>query len=275
MKRMSDGEAMKPDYLITEQLGVHLIQFPHLIDAGLKAHGVSTRKGGVSQGPMLSLNMGRRLLDSKENIIENQRRAAEALGVSPGSFVFSDQVHGTKIQEVNLENFTDPIRETDGLITDVHGITLVTIYADCMPILIYDPEHKAIGMAHSGWRGTAQGIGPRLVQAMAGRYGSRPEHLLAALGPAIGPCCFEVGEEVVSTFRAMDLLKSESAWLTYRNGNPHVDLNHINRVLLTDTGIDSEAIKSASLCTRCNSDLFYSHRRDQGNTGRMAALMAL
>lgn len=275
MRRIVNGELMKSDYLLTEHLGIHLIQFPHFIAAGLKAHGISTRKGGVSQGPVASLNMGKRSLDLQENIIENQRRAAEALGVSPGSFVFSDQVHGTRIREVTLENLTEPISETDGLMTAVQGVTLVTLYADCMPILMYDPEHHAIGMVHSGWRGTAQGIGPGLVQAMADRYGSKPERLLAALGPSIGACCFEVGEEVVSTFKAMDPLKNDSDWLTFQNGNPHVDLNHINRLLLLNAGVDSRQIKSASLCTQCNSDLFYSHRRDRGNTGRMAALMAL
>lgn len=266
---------MKTDCLLTEHCEIHLIKFPHFITAGLKTHGITTRKGGVSEGALGSLNMGRRALDSPENVIENQRRVAEALGVSPGSFVFSDQVHGTRIHEVNLNNRFEPVCEADGLMTDIPGVTLATLYADCMPIMVYDPEHLAIGMAHAGWRGTAQAIGPKLIQAMASRYGSKPENLLAALGPAIGTCCFEVGDEVVSTFKGMDALKDDSEWLDLKRGKPHVDLNRINTVLLIRGGINPLAIRSTSLCTRCNPDLLYSYRRDEGDTGRMAALMAL
>lgn len=266
---------MTTDFIITEHCGIPLIQFPHLIEAGLKAHGITTRQGGISEGALASLNMGRRALDSHENITENHRRVAEALGVSPGSFVFSDQVHGVRIHPVNLENFMEPVSETDGLMTDVSGITLTTLYADCMAVLVYDPEHRAIGMVHSGWRGTAQAIGPKLVKAMMAHYGSKPESLLAALGPAIGPCCFEVGAEVIAAFQGMPCLQADPLWLQQKNGKPHVDLSRINRYLLIEAGIDPQAIKTTDLCTCCNPDLLYSHRRDQGNTGRMAALMAL
>lgn len=266
---------MTADYIVTEHRGVPLIQFPHFLAAGLKAHGITTRRGGVSQGALASLNMGRRTVDTQDNIIENHRRAAEALGVSPGSFVFSDQVHGTAIREVTLANQQEPILETDGLMTQDRGVTLVTLYADCMAVLLYDPVCRAIGMAHAGWRGTAQAIGPRLVQAMADRYGSKPQNLLAALGPAIGPCCFEVGEEVTAAFRAMAPLRDTALWLSSVSGKAHVDLAEINRLLLTDTGVPGSAIKTASLCTSCHPELLYSHRRDQGNTGRLAALMAL
>ncbi len=266
---------MTAEFILTEHRGIPLVQFPHFLAAGLKAHGITTRQGGVSEGALASLNMGRRTLDAAENITENHRRVAEALGVSPGSFVFSDQVHGVEIREVNHDNQKEPLAHTDGLMTDAASITLVTLYADCMPILIYDPVRSVIGMAHSGWRGTAQAIGPKLVQAMADRYGSKPENLLAALGPAIGPCCFEVGEEVTEAFRAMAPLREESLWLSDSNGKPQVDLARINRILLTQAGVPEEAVKTASLCTSCHPELLYSHRRDHGNTGRLSAVMAL
>ncbi len=266
---------MNPHYLLVEKCGIHLIQFPHFIASGLNTHGITTRTGGVSKESLASLNMGRRTLDSPENIIENHRRVAEALGVSPGSFVFSDQVHGDRIHEVTAGNLHEVVHEADGLMTNVPGVTLATLYADCMPILLFDPENRAIGMVHSGWRGTAQAIGPKLVQAMAARYGSKPEDLLAALGPAIGPCCFEVGDEVVRAFEAMDALRDALPWLHWQNGKPHVDLNRINTALLVHAGVSPKRIQDTSLCTQCNADLLYSHRRDQGNTGRMAALMAL
>lgn len=254
---------------------VTLIRFSHFSKAGLNRHGITTRQGGVSQGPLASLNMGRRGVDQQENIIENHRRAAEALGVPPGSFVFSDQVHGSRIRQVNNENLDEPISETDGLMTDVPGVTLGTLYADCMAIMIYDPEHHAIGMAHAGWRGTALGIGPELVQKMTASYGSRPETLLAALGPAIGECCFEVGDEVLRAFFEIPTLRQEQGWLLDKDGKPRVDLTQANRQLLISAGVAPGAIETASLCTHCNPDLLYSHRRDQGNTGRMAALMSL
>lgn len=266
---------MKSDIRITEHRGVHLIRFPHFTEAGLCAHGITTRKGGVSNGFLASLNMGRKAVDLPDNIAENRRRAAEALGVSPDSFVFSDQVHGVTIREVNRDNFNDPITATDGLMTDVPGITLATFYADCMPIMIYDPEHGAIGMVHAGWRGSAAGIGPLLVESMTKRYGSKPRALLAALGPAIGPCCFEVGQEVAEAFMSIELLNEDRSWLIPKTGNPHLDLGRINAKLLIDAGIPDHSVKSADICTCCHPELLYSHRRDHGDTGRMAALMAL
>ncbi len=266
---------MKSENLITEQDGLCFVRFPHFTCAGLPAHAVTTRKGGVSVGALSSLNMGRRALDTSENLTENHRRAANALGVSPDSFVFSDQVHGVRILEVNRENFRDPVTETDGLMTNVPGITLATVYADCMPVMLYDPVNRAIGMVHAGWRGTAQSIGPLLVNRMAARYGSKPQHLLAGLGPSIGPCCFQVGVEVAESFLAMAPLKTDTSWLIEQPGKPHIDLAIINRLLLIDAGVEPQSILSASLCTYCNADLFFSHRRDNGYTGRMAALMAI
>lgn len=266
---------MTPEIHITEHNGVHLIRFPHFTEAGLCAHGITTRKGGVSEGFLSSLNMGRKMVDSAEHIAENRRRAAEAIGVSPDSFAFSDQVHGVRIQEVNRDNFHDAIVETDGLMTDVSGITLVTFYADCMPVMLYDPEHQAIGMVHAGWRGSAAGIGPLLVEAMIKQYGSRPHAMLAAVGPAIGPCCFEVGPEVVVAFTEIEALKEDMSWFIQKPGNPHLDLGLINTRLLMAAGIPEESIKNAGICTRCHPELLYSHRRDCGDTGRMAALMAL
>ncbi len=266
---------MKSEAYITEHNGVHLIRFPHFTEAGLCAHGITTRKGGVSEGFLASLNMGRKMVDSPRNIAENRRRAAEAIGVSPDSFVFSDQVHGVGIREVNRDNYRDPISETDGLMTDVPGITLVTFYADCMPVMIYDPEHQAIGMVHAGWRGTAAGIAPLLVEAMVSRYGSRPQAMLAAMGPAIGPCCFEVGLEVAEAFMEIKVLREETSWLIPKPGNPHLDLGMINFRLLTAAGIPDTSVINPEICTCCHPELLYSHRRDHGDTGRMAALMAL
>lgn len=262
-------------YTLECREGVTLVRFSHFDRAGLAAHGITTRLGGVSQGSLAALNMGRRGVEQPERLQENHRRAATALGVSPGSFVFSDQVHGVALRAVTLENRARPVRETDGLLTDTPGVTLATVYADCQAVLLYDPVRRAIGMAHAGWRGAAQGIGPLLVQAMGAHYGSKPQDLLAALGPAIGPCCFEVGPEVPAAFDAHGVLRENRHWLIETGGKPRLDLWHINRLLLQEAGVRPEAISAAELCTCCRPELFFSHRRDHGDTGRMAALMAL
>lgn len=266
---------MTDTYKLESRAGVTLVRFTHFDKAGLAAHGITTRIGGVSEGPLSALNMGRRGVEQPERLQENHRRAAAALGVSPGSFVFSDQVHGVRLRRVSAENRLQPVLETDGLLTDTPGITLATVYADCQAVLLYDPVRQAVGMAHAGWRGAAQGIGPLLVQAMTAHFGSRPGDLLAALGPAIGPCCFEVGPEVPAAFEAHGVLKADRRWLIETGGKPRLDLWHINRLLLQEAGVPASAIAVAGLCTCCHPELFFSHRRDRGDTGRMAALMAL
>jgi hypothetical protein len=189
--------------------------------------------------------------------------------------VFSAQVHGTTVRRVTRENCQEALADTDALMTDVPGITLATVYADCMPILLLDPVNRAVGMAHAGWRGAVQGIGPRLVAAMAEAYCSEPRNLLAALGPAIGPCCFEIGPEVADIISSLGTEAEVTRWLHYRNGTCYGDLGALNRDMLLRAGIAPEALQSAALCTRCREDLFYSHRRDNGHTGRMAAIMAI
>lgn len=266
---------MNQTYRIDDIQGVRLVRFPHFEQAGLPAHGITTRVGGVSQGALASLNMGRKAVDMPEHLAENRRRVAEALGLSPHAYVFSDQVHGVLLQHVTEANRHQMLTGVDGLLAGCPGLTLATVYADCMAVMLYDPVHQAIGMAHAGWRGTAQGIGPLLVRAMEEHFGSEPGHLLAALGPAIGPCCFEVGPEVPEAFLCHAALAADRRWLDTTATKPHLDLWHINRVLLEEAGIPSAAIAEAKLCTCCHPELFFSHRRDNGDTGRMAAVMAL
>lgn len=275
MRKNREGLYMCKGCYIDRTGVVPLLKYSHFIDAGLMRHGITTRIGGVSQGFLSSLNMGRRGLESPEVLSENFRRVSATLGVSEDSFVRSDQVHGTAIAKITRENSGSPITETDGLITDETGVTLTTYYADCMAIMLYDPRRKAIGMAHGGWRGTAKAIGPMLASQMAEHYNSAPKDMLAALGPAIGPCCFQVGSEVVDIFESMPVLQSRADWHTVAGGKPHLDLAKINRRLLIEAGIPDESIISADMCTACNVELFYSHRREQGNTGRLSAVMAL
>jgi len=254
--------------------GLTLVTFQHFLDAGLVRHGITTRFGGVSPEPLNTLNMGRRTADDPTNTEENRSRVARALGVPLGSFVYSDQVHQTEISRVTQANQDDERTSIDGLATDSSGLTLMTLYADCMGVLLYDPVQKAIGMAHAGWRGTVGEIGPKLVESMGQWFGSRPEDLLVGLGPAIGPCCFEIGSECSDAFEALADRKGISSGII-REGNVRADLWAVNRQLLEYCGVRSEAIAEARWCTSCHPELFFSHRRDHGQTGRMAAVMAL
>ena len=166
------------------------------------AHGIFTRHGGVSPSPWHSLNLSTATGDSREHIDENYRRVYGALGHSPDTAVISHQVHGSSVVVVTGGQRGRRLDSCDGLVTDEPGIVLLQRHADCVPILLYDPKRPAIGVAHAGWRGTLAGMAAELVRAMCEAFGSRPGDLIAAIGPSIGPCCYDVGEEVQRGFIA-------------------------------------------------------------------------
>jgi polyphenol oxidase len=165
------------------------------------AHGIFTRHGGVSPSPWHSLNLSTATGDCREHIDENYRRVYGALGHSPATAVISQQVHGTNVAVVTGAQAGRRLDSCDGLVTDVPGIVLLQRHADCVPILLYDPTRPAIGVAHAGWRGTLAGMAGEMVRVMCEAFGSRPGDLIAAIGPSIGPCCYDVGAEVQRGFR--------------------------------------------------------------------------
>jgi hypothetical protein len=163
--------------------------------------------------------------------------------------------------------------QADGIITDAHDVPLVMRFADCVPVLLYDPVKRAIGLAHAGWRGTVAGIGPATVQAMVDTYGSRPADIVAGVGPSIGPCCYEVGPEVVAQVRetfgtTRGLVEPE----TEAHG-PHLDLWEANRRALEKAGV--QRIELSGLCTACHTHEFFSHRAEAGRTGRFGVILVL
>ena len=160
-------------------------------------HAVSTRHGGVSSGYLSSLNLGKTVGDDPENVEINHRRLAEALGVRRDHFTTTWQVHSHRVLEAAKEHRGTLIGQADGIITNQVDLPLTQRFGDCTPILVYDPSHHAVGLAHAGWRGTVAGMAGSLVQAMVAHYGSDPADLAAVVGPAIGPCCYEVGPDVV------------------------------------------------------------------------------
>lgn len=261
--------------------GVCFLTFPAFESIPFVRHAFSTRIGGVSQNEFSSMNLSFGRGDPKENVQENYRRFCEAVGFEQDSLVSSAQVHGKVIRRVGRENlgegFTRPKAETgvDGLVTNEPGVTLVTHYADCVPLFFADPKHRAVGLAHSGWRGTAQKVGRAVVEKMTLEFGSRPEELLAAVGPSIGPCCFEVDSPVRDVFAAMTELRPDE-WIREDGGEKyHIDLWEANRRILMEAGIPEHSISVAGLCTKCSADWLYSHRASGGKRGGLAGFLEL
>jgi len=245
---------------------------PALLGLPWFAHGVSRRTGGVSVGPFDSLNLGLHVSDDIDSVRENRRRLADAAGFAVSGMVCAEQVHGGAVAVVRAEDagrgaaqFGDALLGVDALVTDVSGVLLTLFYADCVPIIIADPARHTVAVAHAGWRGLVEGVVGNTVAAMREDFGSEPASLLAAVGPCIGPCCFEVGAEVAERFPSEALAPRETG------GKPHVDLPAAAARHLREAGLFVENITVAGECTSCLPDLYFSHRRDNGRTGRIAA----
>lgn len=265
-----------------EQKGVAYLQFPLLEKTGLVTHAFSTRKGGVSEGIFSQMNFAERGGDSPENVQENFRRMAGVLGVEPGQMVLSQQTHTTNLRVVTRADAGKGVvrqrdyTDVDGLLTCEPGLMLVTFYADCVPLYFVDPVRKAIGLSHSGWRGTVGGMGPKTVERMGQEFGSRPKDLLACIGPSICRDCYEVSEDVADAFRQA-FPKEEWPELLEENGGGkyQLDLWAANRNLLLRAGILPEHLAVAGLCTCCHPDLLFSHRATGGKRGTLAAFLML
>ncbi len=273
---------------------VPLVRFDSLSAFDGLIHAVSTRHGGVSSGYLSSLNLGKTVGDDPENVEINHRRLAEALGVRRDHFTTTWQVHSHRVLEATKEHRGTLIDQADGIITNQVDLPLTQRFGDCTPILVYDPSHHAVGLAHAGWRGTVAGMAGSLVQAMVAHYGSDPAELAAVVGPAIGPCCYEVGDEVVDAVRhafpdIAPVLRAASGSSfedhsdvevgEYNPGSNgyasrlHFDLWEANRWQLAQAGV--RQIEVAGVCTSCRRDLFFSHRGDHGRTGRFGAVVML
>lgn len=244
--------------------GARYLHFPNL----QVPHGFSTRVGGVSEGPYRSLNIGQTTKDAPSRVHENRQRLAREVGV-PLVRTLS-MVHGNHV--VRVDRNPPVVREGDACITDRPGVPMMITTADCVPIFFHDPVRGAVGLAHAGWRGTVAGIAAETVAAMAREYGSQAGDLQVAVGPAIGPCCFEVDDDVAEPFRqrfpGKDLVATRVNKFT-------VDLWRANLRVLLEAGVAEERIRISRVCTSCREDLFFSYRRDRTVTGRMAALIAL
>lgn len=246
---------------------------------GGSCHCFTTRLGGVSQGPLSALNLGVSRGDSPEAVRKNYEILGEAVGFAPENTVFTKQVHTDLVLRVGrADRGTGLLRgqtvDCDALITNEPGVALCCFSADCVPILLYDPEKKAAAAVHSGWRGTALGIVSKTVREMAAAYGCRPEDLRAAIGPCISQCCFETDRDVPDAMRAAFGEAAEPA--IRRTGEKfHVDLKALNRLWLVRAGVKPEHIDVTDACTACEPDRFWSHRRVGNTRGSLAGIIMI
>lgn len=254
--------------------------FPALDALPFVRHGFSTRLGGVSDGIFASMNLSFTRGDSPQRVRENFERFCAAIGVSAQNVVISAQEHHTVIYNATAADRGRGITrergytDIDGLLTDEPGVVLCTQYADCVPLFFVDPVRRVVGTSHSGWKGTVAAIGAVTVERMCRDYGCRREDILAAIGPSIGPCCFEVDEPVYQAFAQMD--GWDPAFARARSdGKYDIDLWEVNRRILLNAGLLPSHITVTDLCTRCHPDIFWSHRATGGERGSLAAFISL
>jgi polyphenol oxidase len=234
------------------------------------AHGVTTRAGGVSLGPYSSLNLGMSVGDDPGAVNENKARMANALGFESEQMVTTPQVHGNTVLLVDATTATTALQtRADILVTNQPGFLIMQRYADCVPILLWHPHGAVVSVAHAGWRGTALNVS-RTAAAAVAELGGEANSIRAGIGPSIGPCCFEVGEEVVAAFPD----HPDAASIGPR-GRLHLDLWEINRRQLAAAGIPESQIELSGACTRCQPETYFSHRALGYPAGRFGAAIGL
>ena len=266
-----------------ERGGVPYLSFKALEDTGMVINGFSTRLGGASKGRFATMNFSYSRKDDPADVLENFTRMADTLGVERDRMVVSYQTHTTNVRRVTREDEGKGVirerdyRDVDGLITDVPGITLVTFYADCVPLYLVDQVHHAIGLSHSGWRGTVRRMGQVTMDAMKEAFGTRPEDVTACIGPSICRDCFEVGEEVAEAFAdAFDPKYRDALYrANEKPGKYQLDLWKANEIIFQEAGVPTEQIHTTNICTMCNSDYLFSHRRVGEERGNLAAFLSI
>jgi YfiH family protein len=261
--------------------------------------GFSSRLGGVSRAPFATLNLALHVADEDDTVIANRRLLAKALHIEPERWVCAEQVHGNNVLAVEraqcaagLLRREDALPDADGMMTNDDGVWLTSFYADCVPLYFYDPVHRVIATAHAGWRGTVADIVGEVLRGMVAKYGSDVREVRGLIGPAIGACCYEVDEQVRAAVAGVladdenhqdgDSSKSSKGVSALARvckpsengqGKYKLDLKRCNQMLMMKAGMLPQHIESSQYCTCCRSDLFFSHRGEQGKTGRMAAWM--
>lgn len=260
--------------------GIPYISFNALEQTGMVVNAFSTRQGGVSVGCLESMNLGFNRGDLDENVLKNHKIFAKAVGFPYENIVTTNQTHTTNVRVVTKEDCDKGITkdrdysDVDGLITNVPGIVLTTYYADCVPLYILDPINKAIGLSHSGWKGTVKRIGDNTLKLMNENYGTNPKDVICCIGPSICQDCYEISEDVANEF-INEFGKNNK--ILYNKGNGKYQLNlweSVKQVFL-DAGVEYDNIYTTDICTCCNKDELFSHRGHHGKRGNLAAFLML
>lgn len=266
------------DPLIFHQGDLPYLSFKGLGDLPGISHAFTTRLGGVSSGYFSSMNFRYHEDESDANVRENFRRLGALLNAEPDHITIGAQSHGTGIRIVTLEDagkgVTRPrdYTDVDGLVTDIPGLVIGILVADCVPVFFADPVKGVVAVAHSGWRGTAGAIGAKMIGLMVEKWGSVPSDIHAAIGPSICGDCYEIGEDVAAEFAD----RSFSGALKEKgDGKYLLDLWKANRQVLLAAGLDEKNIETTDICTMCNPSLLFSHRYTQGRRGNLGAFIKL
>ena len=258
---------------------VPVYRFDQLNSDPSLAHAVFTRLGGVSRPPFASLNLGHTVGDDLAAVKVNHDRMFRALGLERSQAVGCELIHGADVFLVTASDRGQILGRGDAMVTAEAGVYLSMRFADCAPILLHDPKRRAVGLAHAGWRGTVKNVAGAVVQAMVDKLGCSPQLITALVGPAIGPCCYQVGEEVI---QAVDAAfppsgspgNGQTRLFSRRNGrSAFFDLWEANRRQLLAAGVGR--VEVAGLCTACHTDHFFSHRAERGRTGRFGVVIGI
>jgi len=256
-----------------ERQGLRIFEFDGLSTLAGLVHAVFTRRGGVSPAPWESLNVGGGVGDAVDRVVENRQRAFRAVGRPIDSIADVWQVHSSEVLVMRAPRAAgERPPHADGMVTDNPDLTLFMRFADCVPILFFDPRRRAVGIVHAGWKGSLARIAARAVERMQEAFGTQPANLIAAIGPSIGPDHYPVGADVVEETRHA-FPRDEAALLSEHNGEMCLDLWQANALALHEAGV--ERIEVAGVCTACNMGDWFSHRGEHGRTGRFGALIAL
>lgn len=259
------------------------LYFPAFREIEEIIHGFSTRLGGVSEGDLSSMNLSFSRGDKPENVRTNYQRVAEAIGFQTDQVVCTVQTHTTNVKKVSAADRGNGLarpqafHDVDGLITDSPGVILTAFFADCVPLFLIDPVHHAIGLSHSGWKGTAAQMGRVTIECMREHFGSDPAELYAGIGPSICRDCYEVSEEVIEAFRGSYPSDRMDSFVKTgkRKGKYQLDLWEANRQLFLLSGLQKDHIFLPNICTCCNPEVLFSHRASQGRRGNLAAFLGL
>lgn len=289
-RKSREQEVLQEEWHKVDGSDLLLLKYPLLEELGIVKHCFTTRIGGVSEGIFGTMNLSFTRGDDKSAVEENYRRLAEAMEVDYEKFVFTDQTHTVNVRKVSMTDAGKGLvrerdyQDVDGLITNEPGLVLSTFFADCVPLYFVDPVHRAIGMSHSGWRGTVARMGRVTLEAMQREYGTKPEDVICAIGPSICQDCYEVSWDVAEEFAKQFsgheqeiLMESPKNEAIQEQADKKYQLNlwRANEIVLLEAGVKKEHIAVTDICTCCNPDVLFSHRASHGKRGNLGGFLCL